>query len=50
MERITFWKNGKLVTKKIRVESMLVFSDVKRYAAKRGITEFYWCGMYYLNI
>lgn len=50
MERITFWKNGKLVTKKIRITSMLVFDDVRAYAAAHGISEFYWCGMYCMSI
>ena len=50
MERISYWKNGKLVTKKIRVTSMLVFDGVQAYAAAHGISEFYWCGMYCMSI
>lgn len=51
MEKITFWQDGKLVTITIKnVDKNKPFESVKIEAKLRGISGFYWCGLYCLTI
>ena len=41
-ETISYWKNGKLVTKKVK--------DVQQYVNKHGITQYYMWGYCFMKI
>lgn len=48
MEKISFWKKGKLIIKKIKADPLHPWESVKRYAANHRITQLYWSGMCYI--
>lgn len=48
MEKISFWKKGKLIVKKIKADPLHPWVSVKRYAANHRITQLYWGGMCYI--
>lgn len=48
MEKISFWKKGKLIVKKIKADPLHPWESVKRYAASRGISQLYWSGICYI--
>lgn len=51
MEKITFWQDGKLETITIKnVDEEKPFESVKIEAELRGLSGFYWCGLYCLII
>lgn len=45
MEKITYWLNGKLVSKKFSNEQ-----DIKRFVIRNKITQYYWCGYCFMVI
>ena len=51
MEKISFWKDGKLETITIKnVDEKKPFESVEIAAKLRGISGFYWCGLFCLII
>lgn len=45
MEKITFWQDDKLVTKKLSSKQ-----EIEYYVSKNGIEQYYWCDLCFLRI
>lgn len=50
IEKISFWKNGKIITKNVICNSFMTSKDVERYAKEHGINEYWWSGIYCLKV
>ena len=48
MEKISFWKKGKLIVKKIKADPLHPWDSVRKYAASHGISQLYWSGICYI--